>query len=478
MMRARWIQSALTIGATFVAPVVSSAQNISSGSGAGTGTGSSASSGLGTTGTGRQSGNGLGTTGTGNESGASRRGPTGVIGGSPARDQRVGAPRESFSDPSLGRPLPGQTLTGEELKRFNADLLPKARLIQQPSERALAMEKVARIKIIDEKFDEAHAVLVEAGQAALAEPSFSLRDRRMVGIVQTWISLAERELTEGTLPESFGSKDPAAIPVPAADIRLSWIKKAQGAWDDAAELASQIGSRNFQGEMLFRVIESRATGSAQVADESTRTPGDSKTRPNGSPELADQADHGLVKVLDHAKFFKLMVWHDQALDVAAARAAASGQFERGRMLAAAILRPEIRTSGYLKVAVAQTRLGFNKEATVSYEDAVRAVASIPTTDPRITLTGVLIDSLISAGRFDDARATIELYPDPIHKDKALGAVAESQGRRGLADEALAWIDRDAPNALRSYLRRRVADGMLAALEQNRTETKTMINSSR
>jgi hypothetical protein len=91
------------------------------------------------------------------------------------------------------------------------------------------------------------------------------------------------------------------------------------------------------------------------------------------------------------------------------------------------------------------------------------------------LTGVLIDSLISTGRFDDARATIELYPDSIHKDKALGAVAESQGRRGLAKEAIAWIDQDAPVELRSYLRRRVADGLLAALEQNRTEAQVMIN---
>ena len=396
----------------------------------------------------------------------------------PGRGQIGPGEPETLYDPSLGRPLPGQVLNEEQLKRFNASLLPQARLIEQPAERILAMEKVARIKIFDLKFDEAHEALVEAGRAALLERSFSLRDRRIVGIVQTWITLAERELTEGTLPDNFGSKNLAALPVPPPDVRLNWIKKAQVAWDNAAVLAEQVHNINFQGEMLFRVIEARATGSQLVADESARVPADSKTRPPGSPDLAKQADYALQRVLDHAKFVKLMVWHDQALDVASARAVSSAQFKRGREVAAAIMRPEIRTDGYLKIAEAQSRMGFHKQATDSYEDAARSVASIPTTDPRITLTGVLIDSLISSGRFEDARATIELYPDPIHKDKVLGAVAESQGRRGLAREAIAWIDRDAPDALRSYLRRRVADGMLAALEQNRTESQAASNSGR
>lgn len=486
MLRARWIRTALAIGATYSAPWFAIAQNISSGSGPGLGTGRSSSSGLGTTGTGRESGTGLSTTGTGVESGSTRPGGFERFSGAPGRGQRIGGTRQSLSHVGRGRPdqagqgsLPfGQGLGDDELKRMDADLLPKARSIRQASERALAMEKIARVQIIDEKFDQAHAVLVEAGQAALAERHSSLRDRRLQGIVQTWISLAERELTEGTLPDSFGSKDLAALPVAPADIRLAWIKKAQSAWDDAARMAASIDSQNFQGEMLFRVIESQATGSQQIADESARTPADSKTRPSGSPELSEQADHALVRVLDHAKSFRVIVWHDQALDVAASRAAASSQFERGRMIAAAILRPEIRTDGYLKLAAAQARLGFNKEATASYEDAARAVASIPTTDPRITLTGVLIDNLISSGRFDDARATIELYPDAVHKDKALGAVAESQGRRGRADDAFAWIDRDAPVALRAYLKRRVSDGMLSALEQNRTESREMLNSEK
>jgi hypothetical protein len=79
---------------------------------------------------------------------------------------------------------------------------------------------------------------------------------------------------------------------------------------------------------------------------------------------------------------------------------------------------------------------------------------------------VLIDSLISVGRFDDARASVSLYPDAARKLAALGAIGESQGRRGLADQARAWIVREVNPEYRPQLLRRVVDGVLNSIDLN------------
>jgi hypothetical protein len=110
----------------------------------------------------------------------------------------------------------------------------------------------------------------------------------------------------------------------------------------------------------------------------------------------------------------------------------------------------------------------SKSATGTFHEAAVAVASIPLADPRAVLAGVLIDNLISVGRFDDARATVVLYPDTARRIIALGAVAESQGKRGAAESAREWINRDVPAEYRAELLRRVNNGILSAIEQNRS----------
>jgi hypothetical protein len=94
------------------------------------------------------------------------------------------------------------------------------------------------------------------------------------------------------------------------------------------------------------------------------------------------------------------------------------------------------------------------------------------------LAGVLIDNLISVGRFDDARASIGLYPDDSRRMIALGAIAESQGRRGAAQAAVAWINRDVPPGYRSQLYRRVSNGVVSAIEQNRSRALSSQGESR
>ena len=120
----------------------------------------------------------------------------------------------------------------------------------------------------------------------------------------------------------------------------------------------------------------------------------------------------------------------------------------------------------------QSRIKDEEGATKSFSLAAKSVASIPLDDPRAILAGVLIDSLVSVGRFEDAIASVGLYPTEPKKWIALGAIAESQGRRGDARSALAWINRDIPAAQRSFLYRRVSNGVVTAIEQNRNKTNT------
>jgi hypothetical protein len=83
------------------------------------------------------------------------------------------------------------------------------------------------------------------------------------------------------------------------------------------------------------------------------------------------------------------------------------------------------------------------------------------------LTGYLVDSLISTGRFEDARACVVLYPMESERFVAMGAVAESEARRGSAERARQWIASDAPPAWRPVLYRRVNSGVLAKIGNSR-----------
>jgi hypothetical protein len=129
---------------------------------------------------------------------------------------------------------------------------------------------------------------------------------------------------------------------------------------------------------------------------------------------------------------------------------------------------ESRAEAMLLLAESQCRHGHNDAATPAYEAAARAVASIQQEGLRGVLAGFLVDSLIAVGRFDDARACVVCYPEESEKFVALGAIAESQGRRGGAEAARRWIASEVPPQYRPTLYRRVTTGILAAVEQNRS----------
>src|SRR5262249_10769159 len=122
----------------------------------------------------------------------------------------------------------------------------------------------------------------------------------------------------------------------------------------------------------------------------------------------------------------------------------------------------------LLLAEGQCRHEQGAAATATYQAAAEAAAEIPQDGLRGVMTGFLIDSLISTGRFDDARACIVIYPQESERFVALGAIAESQGQRGAADLARRWIATEVPEAYRSALYRRVTAGALSAVERNRS----------
>jgi hypothetical protein len=166
-----------------------------------------------------------------------------------------------------------------------------------------------------------------------------------------------------------------------------------------------------------------------------------------------------------------LIWRNRAMVRIALSASDSRQFSRGVELSKTIDNAESRCEALLLLAEAMCRPEHSHPAaaTAAYQATAEAVASIPQAGLRGVMTGFLVDSLISSGRFDDARACIVIYPEESERFVALGSIAESQGRRGLADSARQWIATEAPEAYRSALYRRVSMGVMYAIENQRSK---------
>lgn len=485
MLMRHWsgrIAAALALG---LAPGISApswAQNppVSSGSGAGTGTGREAGSGLGTTGTGSESGAGLGTTGTGRESGAGPqrapippgpvRVPRGMFdpgaGRSPTFPTDVMPPADSVS-PYSSSPF-GAEVNAQDLTRIYREQIERARTIAQPGERAMALEKIGRSAIFTSRLNIAHTALDEARPAALEEPMAVVRDQRIIATVVALLSLAEAQVREAVTDEFVQQTENQAQPNRPLEDRMNRLDLAETEWERAAELALHVSNVNFRTQLLYDLVRSQAGGSQSIANQVQRSSlGQSNLVSQAGP-LNAAAERALLSSAAHARLIERPSWRDRALVEVAANAALSNQFGRGTQVARTIPQPEARTEALLRIAESQARRDFKAGATASYAEVAQTIASVPQRDPRMILAGVLIDSLVSVGRFDDARACIILYPDYSNQILALGAIAESQGSRGRAEAARAWIGRDAPAEYRPYLFRKVNDGILAAIDRNRS----------
>ena len=377
-----------------------------------------------------------------------------------------------------------------------------ARLIATPEERSLALQRIANGAIGSNQLNLAHQTLEEA-IAATSDVTIPLvRDQRLIAIVTSLNFLSEALLREGNqaltvLPPAEGDAKPEALPKRPDSTVL--IRMARLEWQRGTYLASIIGNPTYRNEMLYKVAESAASGSVTVANEYLRAsepesllglpaPAE-RTEPGKKPNVDDQsqnrtksataknetfktlADAILVDSFEVAKKIDRLIWKYRAMVRIALLAADSQQYSRGYEIARTIENGESRAEAMLILAESQCRPGVNQgeAATVTYQAAAEAVACVHQDGLRGVLTGFLVDSLISAGRFDDARACIVIYPELSDKLVALGAVAEQQGRRGKAESARRWIANEIPEEYRPALYRHVTSGVLWTIEQNRSK---------
>ena len=472
---------AIGLGFILATPAISLAQGppISSGSGSGTGTGMSSSS-LGATGTGNESTTGLGSTGTGREG-------LPTLGGRPNRPRFNG---DLTTPNELG--LPQNLPSGTGRSQVDPQLLQDARSIQNPGERSLALVRIAQTAILSKQLIDAHQVLFDAVPASLAEQQPLVRQQRMVAVIDTLLSLAEERMSAST-DVLRASDDIDAVPPPPADSnpgsrnlgsnlegrtpaaalpedsRQRRLREALPEWEMAVYLATRLDDVTTRTEALFRIVESEAFSSQRLITDPTRSFSRLRPDPANLPiDLRSFSDELLTHSAAHAALIERPIWRDQATYSIISNAAASSQFNRGFQIAREVLQPEARTNVLIRLAEGQAINNRPDEATVAYAEAAQTVALIPQNDPRETLIGVLIDSLISFGRFEDARASVQMYNTASRQIVAYSAIAESMGRRGLVAQAHDWIAREAPEPYKALLDRKVADGQLVKIEQNRS----------
>lgn len=514
------IPAALALGLAVSIPLSVSAQvgpGLSSGSGEGTGTGFS--SGVQNNRSGSASGVGPGPSGLGVMGEEGPRGrvdynrlpPNFVVPFGPGVDTRF--PDDTTLFPFAHDPQGGAKGVGDSLAKIQPQDMQFAKQITEPGERTLTFQRIGAVAIFSNQLSIAHEALGEAAKAVINIPDDTIRDLRLLSIIHTLDNLSESYLREGkieTLPPPT-EDETAPLPKDSTADRVKVIDRAEFEWRRAAYLASKLENPTYRNEMLYRVADSEAFGSLTVMNEfpkeasatpppppepaapaaspgpaatpsetvPTPTPApddaaESASKPTATPSasvpeaIRRRADDLLVKAASIASTIDRPAWRDRAFVAIATSGAASRQFDRALQIARLIPQPEVRTDALIRIAELQTRSGQNAGSTTTYHEAAQAVASIPLPSPKMVLTGVLIDSLIASGRFEDARVCVSLYAERDRKMAALSAIAESQGFRGAADSAMAWIAREMPAQDQPALYRRVRYGVLMAIEQNRS----------
>jgi hypothetical protein len=294
-----------------------------------------------------------------------------------------------------------------------------------------------------------------------------------MGIATTLIDLAHEDVQEGLMKDlATGPDEEDTRPPRTLKERMVSISSAEQEWALAARMAATIQNHNFRSEQLYRVVDGQAIESQTIAHTAEQASTDRRDLEGQGPGLLDFADRTLLNAQRHADMITRPVWRDRALLEVTSKAAYSDQFPRALEVARTIPDPEIRTDALVRVSEGLARRNLGPQATQVYAEAATAVSEVPDDDIRGVIAGVLIDSLIATGRFDDARRCVVLMPDVTRQIVALGAVAESQGKRGLADRARQWIQREAPEEYRAMLNRKVDDGELGEFDQLKTQQLT------
>jgi hypothetical protein len=453
----------------------------------------------------------------------------------------VSFPTDPYLVPFLLPVEVANPVQGKSPDRITPDPIKRAREIDDPAERSLALRQIANGAIAGNQIVLAHHILEEAITASSQVTVPLVRDQRLIGLVVSLNALADGLLRMGrenqgmiATPEETEAAGLQALPKAPESTVL--IRMARLEWRRAVYLASLINNPTYRNEMLYRIAEDEAVGSSTIAIDfplaismqslgnrpaPTRVPGAGPNPPVPSPpgesmpryvpgrrtvpvqpptplgtrppanlaqeavappppgpvdrkteeDFARLADEILVDAWNVAGQIDRLIWKNRAMVRIALSASDSRQYTRGVELSRTIDNAESRSEALLLLAEAMCRPEHSRpeEATAAYQATAEAVASIPQAGLRGVMAGFLVDSLISSGRFDDARACTVIYPEESERFVALGAIAEAQGRRGLADSARRWIASEAPEAYRSALYRRVSAGVLWSIENQRSK---------
>jgi hypothetical protein len=383
-------------------------------------------------------------------------------------------------DPSLGPFLGLEGGLGETDPNAPSQITPKIldsmKQITDTYDRSRALRDLAREAILSNQLQLAHQTLEQASKTALQEPNPLRHDQEIVEMILTTAALTDAIIREGrpqgALPEVA---EPArAEPLPRKLPPRVSIQLARLEWQRAAVLAHQIINPTYRNEYEERVAEGMSKDSSSIVltyvlgGESADTlPRARKPTPEEIKDFGNGADGLLVEAQQLARQIERPLWRNKALERVAVSAGESQQYARAVSIAESIGNAEARAQALILVAESQCRHDQAKYATRTYSVAAEAISKVERIGLRGVLTGYLVDSLISTGRFEDARACLVLYPTRSERFVALGAIAESQGRRGAAEKAREWIAREAPAAYQSALYRRVNNGVLTAIGNER-----------
>jgi hypothetical protein len=288
------------------------------------------------------------------------------------------------------------------------------------------------------------------------------RDIRLISTSRAFVELAQEDINSAISGAAGILSLDAQLSV---EERANLLDRSLESFDRAADLAFQIRHIGYGPQSQYFVAEQQGQGGQTIGVAAFRDPGPLLEQEGLVPRLQELANRYIRRAAEHAATIRVPVWRDVALAAVTGSAATSNQFELARQIARSVPGLELRFDALLTVAEAEARRGDPNVATTDYAEAARVLASIPIADLRGTLNDVLIESLIAAGRFADARRSIVLYPDDVDRIEALGAVAESMGSRGLSDEAREWILLEVDPSYRSSLYRRVNEGVLSTLER-------------
>ena len=174
-------------------------------------------------------------------------------------------------------------------------------------------------------------------------------------------------------------------------------------------MARTVINPTYRSEYLGRVAEGLGRDSSRIILEYLKR-GDIDTLPQGeTPDrVGNQRDREgcrcfLVEAQQVCQEIERPIWKNSALERTAINAGESQQYPRAFSIARSIQNAEARSQALILVAESQCRHRQAKEATATYAEVAEAVARVEQDGLRGVLTGYLVDSLISTGRFEDAR---------------------------------------------------------------------------